>query len=306
MNELVELWERPEAAEKYMIAGWRQWADAGSISSGLPAYLVELTDAQKIGEIKPDGFYLFQIPGTHHFIRPTVRLVDGHRESLEEQKNEIFYAEVNGKGLFIFLGDEPHLSVNRYAGAFLDAAEALGIQKIAVVGGVYGEMPYDKERDISCVYSLPEMRADLDAYAVRFSNYEGGSTIGTFLADRAEKRGVAFFVFYAFVPSYELSQDDEPVQGIRIERDFKAWYDLLRRLDYMFDLALDMSHLKQQSRELKLAVQAKIEELDSALPDLGVKEYFRALAESYTERTFSPLSDLWTEALGDILDEIED
>ena len=65
MDELVEIWEKPTAAEIYMITGWRQWADAGSISSALPEYLVELTAARKIGEIKPGPFYLFQIPGTH-------------------------------------------------------------------------------------------------------------------------------------------------------------------------------------------------------------------------------------------------
>ena len=62
MDELVELSEIPVADEIYMIVGWHQWADAGAISSGLPEYLIELTNAHKIGEIRPDGFYLFQVP----------------------------------------------------------------------------------------------------------------------------------------------------------------------------------------------------------------------------------------------------
>ena len=33
MDDVVELWEKPEADEVYMLAGWQQWADAGSISS---------------------------------------------------------------------------------------------------------------------------------------------------------------------------------------------------------------------------------------------------------------------------------
>ena len=64
-----------------MIAGWHQWADAGSISSGLPLYLIEQTQARKIGRIKPDGFYLFQIPGAHHLLRPVVKLNEGYREA---------------------------------------------------------------------------------------------------------------------------------------------------------------------------------------------------------------------------------
>ena len=86
MNDLVELWEKPEAEEKYMIVGWQQWADAGAISSGLPQYLIEETKARKIGEIKPRDFYLFQIPGTHHFLRPEIKLNEGHRQSLASEK----------------------------------------------------------------------------------------------------------------------------------------------------------------------------------------------------------------------------
>ena len=61
MHQLVDLWETPRAEETYMIVGWHQWADAGAISSGLPQYLIEHTNAKKIGEIKSDDFYLFQI-----------------------------------------------------------------------------------------------------------------------------------------------------------------------------------------------------------------------------------------------------
>ena len=77
MNELVEIWERPFPG-RCLIAGWHQWADAGAVSSGLPQYLVEWTDATKIGRIAPDGFYLFQIPGTHDLLRPVVRLNEGY------------------------------------------------------------------------------------------------------------------------------------------------------------------------------------------------------------------------------------
>lgn len=305
MDQVVELWERPQAPEKYMVAGWRQWADAGGVSSVLPPRLIRLTGAEKIGEIKQDNFYLFQLPGTHHFIRPVVKLLDGYPAAMEEPENEIFYAETNGKGLFIFVGDEPHMAVRRYAEAFLDMVEALEVQRVVAVGGVYGPMPYDKEREISCVYSLPEMRAELARYAVRFSNYEGGSTIGTYLADRARERHLRFAVLYAFVPSYDFAQDDEQVQGLRIENDYKAWYDLARRLDHMFDLGLDLSHLKRQSQELVLTMRAKLDELDREMPHLRVGEYLRALSESFSERPFEPLSDVWTEALGDILDDFE-
>jgi proteasome assembly chaperone (PAC2) family protein len=306
MDELVELWEKPVANQIYMIAGWHQWADAGNISSGLPEYLIQHAGARKIGEIGEDGFYLFQVPGTHHFLRPEIRLQDGYRQELAEQLNEFYYTGDDEKGLVIFLGEEPHLNVERYTQAFLDAVTALGVTRVAALGGVYGAMPYDKDREVSCVYSLRSMKDDLSEYAVRFSDYEGGSTIGTLLVDRAERRRVEFIDLYAFVPAYDFGEFDDQLQGLRIENDFKAWYDLMRRLNHMFDLGMDLSDLEGQSRELIGALDTKIEELERQLPQLNVREYMLELARDFTEQSFMPLDDVWERELGDLFSDSSD
>jgi predicted ATP-grasp superfamily ATP-dependent carboligase len=307
MNDLVELWEKPAAEEKYMIAGWHQWADAGAISSGLPQYLIEQTGARKIGEIESDGFYLFQIPGTHHFLRPEIKLEEGYRQELKAPQNELFYAGNDKKGLVIFLGDEPHLHVNRYAAAFFDAVETLNVRRVAAVGGVYGPMPYDKDREVSCVYSLRGMKEELAEYAIKFSNYEGGTTIGTYLVDKAEQREIEFLIFYAFVPAYDFSRLSINLQqqGVRIENDFKAWYDLMRRFNHMFKLGLDLSDLEKQSDELIASMDAKIDELARTMPQLKVKEYLAKLAEDFTETSFMPLDDVWERELGDLLEDMD-
>jgi proteasome assembly chaperone (PAC2) family protein len=306
MDELVELREKPVADQMYMIAGWHQWADAGNISSGLPEYLIQHTGARKIGEIGEDGFYLFQVPGTHHFLRPEIKLKDGYRQELAEQLNEFYYTGDDEKGLVIFLGEEPHLNVERYTQAFLDAVTALRIGRVAALGGVYGAMPYDKDREVSCVYSLRSMKDDLSEYAVRFSDYEGGSTIGTLLVDRAERRRIEFIDLYAFVPAYDFGEFDDQLQGIRIENDFKAWYDLMRRLNHMFDLGMDLSDLEGQSSELIGALHTKIEELERQLPELNVREYMQELARDFTERSFMPLDDVWERELGDLFSDSSD
>jgi predicted ATP-grasp superfamily ATP-dependent carboligase len=306
MDDLIEFSEKPAAEEKYLIAGWQQWADAGAISSNLPQYLISQTGAKKIGEIKPYGFYLFQIPGAHHFLRPEIKLEDGYREALEFRKNEFFYTGNDRKGLLIFLGKEPHLNVERYAEAFFDAVEELGVKRVVVVGGVYGPMPYDKERQISCVYSLPRLKAELGEYALRFSNYEGGVSIGSYLADQAEKRGIEYLVFYAFVPAYDLSQLSSHLQSMIIENDFKAWYDLMRRLNHMFNLGLDLTDLARRSDELLAAMEDKLDALDHELPQLKVKEYLAQLTSDFIEIPFMPLDEVWERELGDLFKDIED
>jgi predicted ATP-grasp superfamily ATP-dependent carboligase len=287
-----------------MIAGWQQWADAGAVSSGLPLYLLEQTQARKIAEIDPDGFYLFQIPGTHDLFRPMVKLQDGHRESIEEKLNEFYYAGDDDQGFVIFLGEEPHLNEELYAEAFFDVVEELGIERVAAVAGVYGAMPYDKEREVSSVYSHPSMKEELDKYAVRFSSYEGGATISMYLADQAERRGIEFFRFCAFVPSYDFSSTEVSVQPIAIGEDHKAWYDLMVRLDYMFGLDLDLSDLLQKSEELIAEWDVKIAQVAESMPQLGVTQYMEKLSANFKEMTFVPLSDLWSDGLKDLLDDL--
>jgi predicted ATP-grasp superfamily ATP-dependent carboligase len=306
MSDLVEIWERPAARENYLIAGWQQWADAGAISSALPQYLIDQTQAHKIGEIKDGGFYLFQIPGTHHFLRPEIKLQEGYRRNLSKRRNEFYYAGDDRKGLVIFLGEEPHLKAETYAQAFFDAAEALGVKRIGVVGGVYGAMPYDRDRQISCTYSLPRMKAEMEKYAVRFSNYEGGATIGSYLLDEAEQRGLEYFVFYAFVPAYDFSDLSPLLQGMRIEHDYKAWYDLMLRFNHMFGLGFDLSELEEQSEDLLSSMHNKIEELESQLPQLNVREYLDKVAEEFTEMPFMPLDDVWERELGDLFEDMDE
>ncbi|MBX3000542.1 MAG: PAC2 family protein [Caldilineaceae bacterium] len=306
MHTSVKLWQKPSARKVQMIAGWHQWADAGSISSGLPPYLIEQSGAQKIGEIEPSGFYLFQLPGTHHLLRREVTLKEGFVQSMSEHTNEFFYSGDDEKGLLIFLGEEPHIDEENYAQAFFDVVEALNVSRIAIFGGVYGAMPYDRDREVSCSFSLERMRTELDEYAVRFSNYQGGTTIGTFMVDKAKQRGIECLTLHGFVPAYEFGQMGVPAQGIRIENDYKAWYDIMRRINHMFDLGMSLSDLSRQSDELIATIESDLEELARELPQLKIRDYLRALNEEFTERTFMPLDDIWERELGNLFDDPEE
>ncbi len=306
MQQALEIWQKPAASVVYMLAGWTQWADAGSISSELPDYLIQKTDAVKIGHIRPEGFYLFQAPGTHHYLRPVVKLEGGYRQFMETKQNDFFYAEVGGKGLVIFKGEEPHMDVDRYADAFFDAVEAFGVRRVVMVGGVFGATPYDKDRQVSCVYSLPRMKAELEKYAVTFSDYEGGVTICTYLAHRAERRGIEVVVFYAFVPAYDFSESSPFNQSIRLDTDHRAWWELMRRVNYMFDLGLSLSDLHNRSDELTAQMKARLDDLARTAPQLRVREYMAKVAEQFVENPFMPLDDVWERELGDLFQQSDE
>ena len=304
----LELFERPEAEEIYMIAGWRQWADGGEVSSGLPEYLIETLGARKIGHIRPDGMYLFQTPVSQFLFRPRVKFEDGYRTEMSGPRNDVYYWGDERRGLVIFIGDEPQLNVEKYTEAFFEIATELKVKKVAATGGVFALVPFDKERNFTCTYSLPGMKADMLEYTVSLSDYEGPVSIGSYLNDRAEKLGVPYFAWYAFVPMYDLSRAAQQQPPITIEEDFTAWYDIMRRLNHMFGLKIDLSDLANKSAELVTQIRDSVDELAKQLPQFPVHEYLAKMTADFEEHPFQPndkLSDVWTDALGNLFDDGE-
>jgi len=306
MTDIVDLWEIPDADEIFMLAGWRQWADAGSVSSGLQQYLIQRTNARQIGKIQSDSFYLFQFPGTHDLVRPVVKFDQGLPESLQTRRNEIYYAGDEKSGLVIFLGDEPHLEIEKYVASLLHIAETLNVKRIIGFGGVYGELPYDRERLVSSIYSLPHLKEEVEGLSVNLSDYHGGASIGSYLSKRAGEREIEFVSLYAFVPTYDFSNISQISSNIRIENDYMAWLSIMRRVNHMLKLGADLTDLEQKSQQLIEQIEAKVDEIESAAPDVGVRDYLLHLSDDFKEITFNPLDEVWEQEMRRIFDKLDE
>ena len=268
-DDLVILREKPEA--KYLIAGWRrQWSDGGEISSGLPRYLIDKLGAREIGEFGLEVGKLcfpFQVPGTHGAYRPRVAYEDGLPTKAMHRRNYFYDA---GNGLIIFLGEEPWMRLDIYGQAFFSAVEQLGVRKTVAVEGYNGAAPPDMERNVSCVYSQPHMKEELDRYALRFSNYgsrgRSGPTIGMALISLAHDQhpDVEMFRLGAMAPMFPfLTSNNEPVG---ITRDHRAFYDIMRRLKSMFNLDIDLSELLTLADNEGRQLQESLERIASSNP----------------------------------------
>jgi proteasome assembly chaperone (PAC2) family protein len=303
MSDAVDIWEIPQSEKIYMLLGWRQWADAGSVSSNLPGYLTQQTNARHIGTIKPDGFYMFQIPGTHGLVRPVVKFDQGFPENLEERRNDIYYTGDERRGIVILVGDEPHLDVERYVAAILEVADRLKVARIISLAGVYGELPYTKERMISCIYSQPHLKDELNAFGVTYSDYNGGASIGSYICRRAADANREFIGFYAMVPTYDFSQLAQATNGIRIENDFMAWHGIMRRINYMLKTTFDLTDLESKSKHLIQVIDAKVDEIDREMPELNIRAYLGQLEADFDETEFDPLDSVWENELRRLLDD---
>jgi proteasome assembly chaperone (PAC2) family protein len=306
MADSFELWEQPKADKMYMIVGWRQWADGGAVSSGLPEYLIEQLKAREIGQVRPDGFYMFQFPGTHDLVRPVIRFNEGYPEALDVPENRIYYAEINQRGIVILVGDEPQIDVERYAQSILTIARQLRVRRILGLGGVYGEFPYDKERSISGSFSLQTMREEMKSLTLQLTNYQGGASIGSYICRRAGEQNMEYVGLYAFVPMFDFSNMTQVSHRLQIENDYMAWLAVMRRINYMLKTNLDLSDLVQKSQEEIQDLNTKLAELQKMAPQLGLDEYFQRIAEEFTETPFIPLDDVWEENVRRILGKFED
>ncbi len=306
MPDALELFDVATCDEMYMIVGWRQWADAGSISSGLPDYLVQKTGAVPLGEIRNDGFYIFQIPGTHHMVRPLVKFEQGYPESLAGQSNQFYYTENNQRGVVIFIGDEPHMDAERYIRTLLEAAKRLKVRRIIGLGGVYGMVPYEKERTISCNYSLPWMKDEVVGLAVSLTDYHGGASIGSYLCKRAGDQGIEYVGLYGFVPMYDLSGAMQANKTVRVENDYSAWLGILRRINYMLKVNFNVTDLTMRASLLARGIRSRLDEIERDSPQLEVAEYIRKLSEDFVEQPFIPLDDVWEENLKQIFDKFDE
>ena len=303
MTTEFKFWENPQAEEIYLIAGWRQWADGGGVSSSLPQYLIDLTNARKIGEINPDGYYLFQLPGAQQFLRPIVRHNEGVTESLQVMRNEFYYTEMEDKGIVLFLGDEPHMDAERYTRALLDAAKELNAKQIIHLGGVYGQVPYDKQRHVHGIIShthLKELLADL---SIEASNYHGPSSIGSYLSKRAGEQHVETIGLYAFCPIYQFGGFENNEKNIIIERDHMAWLTITERINHLLDIDFDLNELEDLAVELVNRIDAKIAVLDRKYPDMRLDDFFSRLRSNFEEQSFTPLDDIWEDSLRRLGDE---
>lgn len=309
MSETLELRDKPKAKEIYMLAGWRQWVDGGAISSGLPYYMMKHYGARKIGEIKADGFYLFQLPGTQDMLRPVVRHNDGLPASLQERRNEFYYSEVDGRGMVFFIGDEPHMDIERYTAAFLEAIKKLKVKRTVIFGGIYGEVPYEKERIVSSIFSMESMRDEVANLVVNLSSYRGGASIGSVVTKRAGEQDIELVGLYTFSPIFQFATMEQRHETIHIEKDYLAWLGVMRRVEHMLGVEFDLTDLEKRSDRMIKKLDKKMEELDKNNPEIGVAEYMEHLAEDFDEESFTPLEDVWQDELrrlGNILGSEDD
>ena len=272
--------ERPKLRRPYMVCGLSGWVDGGESASGSTKYLIKKLKAQKFAEIPIDRFHIFQMPGELSQ-RPKIKIEDGLLKEHRFPRNQFYYM-VNpdaDNDLILYLGMEPNLNWAEYAGAILSVANEFGVARIYLLGGVLDKTPHTREPGVSCACSSAELGEEMLKYGIQYSNYEGPGSFGTTLLHFCQQKQMPMAILIARATYY-------PEFNIIIPHNPKAIRAMVRRLNSLLRLSLDISDLDREAEEF----EAKLGFMASHNPEF--QTYVEELEKDFVEERYEEPLDI--------------
>jgi predicted ATP-grasp superfamily ATP-dependent carboligase len=240
-----------------LLASFEGWNDAAESASGALAHLIDVWDAQAIGELDPDDYYDFQVN------RPTISADAGQPAgSRVTWPTTRFYRATSHKGRDVLLmrGVEPNMRWRGFCGELIDACRRLGVDSVITLAALLGDAPHTRPVPVRGTSSDRRLRALL---AVEPSTYTGPTGIVGVFQDACTQAGIPAASFWAAVPYY-VPQPPCP----------KATLALLQRVEDALDIPVPLGELAEEARSW----QEGVDEL--ANEDTEVAEYVRSLEEA--------------------------
>jgi proteasome assembly chaperone (PAC2) family protein len=257
------LTQQPPLQAPYLIAGFAGWPDGGGVSTGVVDFLVSYLAAERIGEIPLDDFYIASSPSSAS--RPVVQIQQGLIQSLHFPVNELYawQSQSEAPDLILLQGIEPDLNWQEFVEAVMECIEVFGVQRVYTVGGYLDYAPHTRVPRISATVTHPELQEALSAYEVEQADYEGPTSIQSYLLAHCQSVGVEGVGLWAGTPSY--------IQGT-YPKVVQVMLELLSRI---WKLPLEFSMFEEQTAELESSLH---EQIDSS-PELA--EYIKRLEQAY-------------------------
>ncbi len=284
----LNLSAEPSLDSPRMLVGMSGWMDGGDVSTGTIDWLISNLNAEILGEIAPEDFYLYAFPGSMEvsaLFRPYCRIRDGEVVRLRPPSSRFFFDDQ--RGLILFTGKEPHMRWANFADCIFEVAERFGVEQVFFLGSVAGVVPHTREPRIFSSVSDAGLKGELESLGVRFSDYQGPASISTYMTHEAPRRGLAMATLVAEIPAY--------IQG----RNPRCIETMARLLAGMLDLPVPIEDL----RALSDSFEEKVGEAIDGREDL--LQLIDKLESDYDSEIFdTQMGDLkqWLEARGIRLD----
>jgi proteasome assembly chaperone (PAC2) family protein len=279
---------RPTLDDPRLVLGFSGWMDGGEVSTGCAKWLVEKLSCRKIAEIDAEGFYIYNLPGPMEvsaLFRPYTKIKAGLVRAYEAPRNVFFCSEKDN--LIVLVGKEPNLAWQEFGERVFAVCKEFNVGEIYFMGSVAGLVPHTREPRMFCSVSHSSLKKVFEKYQLKFTNYEGPSSIVTYLLTRAAEKRLSMASLVAEIPAY--------VQGYNP----KCIETVLRWICGILGLQVQLDELRSVAEEF----ERKLTEVVEKQPELAGS--VRKLEEDYDNEVFdSEMGDLkkWLQQRGIRLD----
>lgn len=249
-----------------LVGAFLGWADASVGASGAVRFLIESLGAEQLATWDGDEYYDFVE------LRPVSRTIDGNDRALDWPHGEFWVVrEVptsmmglalslglddepstrTTRSLILFVAPEPRMRWRRHSREMADFVSRLGVHHAAFMGSAFADVPHTRPPLVTGWATEPSVRVRLEALGVPFSPYQGPSSMQSATIEGLRHAGIACVSLFGNGPHYL------PVPNANVS------FALLRRLCATFDLAVDLSALRESGQQLvsqaNVAVQERAE-----------------------------------------------
>jgi hypothetical protein len=238
----------PEPREPHALVMIRPWVDVGSVGSLTLGHLERHFGAQQIGRLaRPGTFFDF----TRY--RPTVRIVDGERETTYPNSFVNYARPENGPDLLFLHLLEPHAMAEDYVDSIVELFRHFKVSVYCRIGAMYDSVPHTRPIVVTGNpgTSQPRPGAASPLIQQRQSQYEGPTTIMNTLSDAATQMGIGTMSFMAHLPHY-AQLDEDHAGTARMLEVLAAYYEVPASL-------APTDKGKRQYAEIEAAVAGKPE-----------------------------------------------
>jgi proteasome assembly chaperone (PAC2) family protein len=231
--ESLRYLERPTGLRRPLfIYAFDGWADASEVATWSARYLVRQWGATKFAEIDAEDFYVFTEQ------RPKMRWGEGRKRFIEWPANEFYYhrAPHLDRDVVVLVGSEPQVHWKTFAQCVIQVINDVGASVVLALGGVLAAVPHTQPARLSGTATDPLFLDRLQPLPVNTSKYEGPTGILGVLNTTLDRQQVPTASLWGSVPHYLAARPNMRVAQA-----------MLRKLDQMLDLHLDMGRVDRQA-----------------------------------------------------------
>ena len=268
----------PELNDPHALAVVRPWIDVGSVGSLLLSCLEAHLGSIELAKLaRPGNFFDF----TRY--RPTMTRQENSSE-VEVPNTIVSYGRQSGGHDFLFLRLlEPHAMAEEYIDSVIELFKALGARRYCLVGSMYDMVPHTRPFLVTGGASNLGLQNGLDVANVKYSDYQGPTTILSLIGQRAIQLGMETCSMIVHLPNYLVMEEDY--------RGEKRLMEVISSLYNSFSMSQeDMERADAQEQEVRRLAEQIIHQeprLGFILKQLEANYDSRSKEES-EETTLSP------------------